>query len=56
MSQWYNLNCASGVSGQLTINVSGPVTYISPALGSLIPIVSGTTFTYTIADFGSVNF
>ena len=56
MSQWYNLNCASGVSGQLTINVSGPVTYISPALGSLTPLVSGTTFTYNITDFGSVNF
>jgi uncharacterized repeat protein (TIGR01451 family) len=56
MSQWYNLNCASGVSGQLTINVAGPVTYIAPALGSLTPIVSGTTFTYNIQDFGSVNF
>lgn len=56
MSQWYNLNCASGVSGQLTINVSGPVTYVAPALGSLTPIVSGTTFTYNIADFGSINF
>ncbi|MBL7936529.1 MAG: T9SS type A sorting domain-containing protein [Bacteroidia bacterium] len=56
MSQWYNLKCATGVSGQLTINVSGPVTYIAPTLGSLTPIVSGTTFTYNIADFGSVNF
>lgn len=56
MSQWYNLKCATGVSGQLTINVSGPVTYIAPPLGSLTPIVSGTTFTYNIADFGSVNF
>ena len=56
VSQWYNLNCATGVSGQLIINISGPVTYIAPAPGSLIPIVSGTTFTYNIADFGSANF
>lgn len=56
MSQWYNLNCAAGVSGQLTLNVSGPVTYVSPSLGSLTPIVSGTTFTYNITDFGTVNF
>lgn len=55
MSQWYNLNCASGVSGQLTVNVSGPVTYVASALGSFTPTVSGTTFTYNIADFGNVN-
>lgn len=55
MSQWYNLNCASGVSGQLTVNVSGPVTYVASALGSSTPTVSGTTFTYNIADFGNVN-
>jgi uncharacterized repeat protein (TIGR01451 family) len=56
MSHWYNLNCASGISGQLVINVSGPVTYVAPAVGSLTPIVSGATFTYTIADFGNVDF
>jgi uncharacterized repeat protein (TIGR01451 family) len=56
MSQWYNLNCAAGISGQVVINVSGPVTFIAPAGNSLIPIVSGTTFTYNIADFGNVNF
>jgi uncharacterized repeat protein (TIGR01451 family) len=56
MSQWYNLNCVAGISGQVVINVSGPVRFIAPANGALIPIVSGTTFTYNIADFGSVNF
>lgn len=55
MSQWYNLNCAAGISGQVVINVSGPVTFIAPAGNSLIPIVSGTTFTYNITDFGNVN-
>lgn len=56
MSKWYNLNCASGISGQLTVNVSGPVTFVASSIGSLTPIVTGTTFTYNIADFGSVNF
>ncbi|MBI3519543.1 MAG: T9SS type A sorting domain-containing protein [Bacteroidetes bacterium] len=56
MSRWYNLNCASGISGQLTVNISGPVTYVAPAIDSFTPIVSGTTFTYNIADFGNVNF
>lgn len=56
MSQWYNLNCATGVSGQLTLNITGPVTYIASAAGSLIPIVSGNMFTYNITDFGTVNF
>jgi hypothetical protein len=55
MSKWYNLNCASGISGQLVVNISGPVTYISPAPGALIPNISGNTFTYNISDFGNIN-
>ncbi|MES2761513.1 MAG: T9SS type A sorting domain-containing protein [Bacteroidota bacterium] len=55
MSQWYNLNCASGISGQVVINVSGPVTYVSPAAGALIPLVSGNSFTYVVSDFGTIN-
>ncbi|MES2565236.1 MAG: T9SS type A sorting domain-containing protein [Bacteroidota bacterium] len=54
MSQWYCLNCASGISGELIINVSGPVTYVAPSGGSLTPIVAGNSFTYTISDFGTI--
>ena len=55
VSQWYNLNCAAGVSGQVQIAVSGPVAYVSPALGALTPSIAGNVFTYSIADFGTVN-
>ncbi len=55
MSQLYNFNCASGVSGSATFSVDGPVTYIGPAPGALTPVVSGNVYTYTIPDFGSIN-
>ncbi|MDO9185394.1 MAG: T9SS type A sorting domain-containing protein [Bacteroidia bacterium] len=55
MSQWYNLNCANGISGQVQITVTGPVTYTGIALGALTPTITGNVFTYTIADFGTIN-
>lgn len=55
ITQWYNLNCLSGVGGSLVFSVNGPVTYIGPAVGSLTPSVLGNVYTYTIADFGAIN-
>jgi uncharacterized repeat protein (TIGR01451 family) len=55
ISKWYNLNCASGISGIVSFAVSGPVNYIGTALNSLTPNVSGNIFTYTISDFATVN-
>jgi uncharacterized repeat protein (TIGR01451 family) len=55
MSQFYNMNCASGTGGQVVINVSGPVTFTGSTPGALVPNVAGTTFTYSIPDFGSLN-
>lgn len=55
MSQWYHLHCASGMSGTVSIHVTGPVTYVGAAPGALIPVVSGTVFTYAIADFGLIQ-
>ncbi|MDF2451942.1 MAG: C-terminal target protein [Bacteroidota bacterium] len=55
MSHWYNLNCASGLSGTISFLVTGPVTYMGPVAGALIPNVSGNLFTYNIVDFGTVN-
>jgi len=55
MSHWYNLNCGAGVSGQIVVTVTGPVTYLGPAIGALTPLASGNVFTYTIADFGSIS-
>ncbi len=55
ISNWYNLHCSSGVSGQVVIIVTGPVTYVSPTLGALTPSVAGNVFTYNVADFGATN-
>jgi uncharacterized repeat protein (TIGR01451 family) len=55
LSHWYHLNCASGVSGQVQITVSGAITYKGIVPGALAPSVSGKVFTYTIADFGLVD-
>jgi hypothetical protein len=56
MSNWYNLNCAAGVSGIIQVTVTGSVTYNGVAPNALTPNVAGNVFTYTIADFGNVNF
>ncbi|MEO8760725.1 MAG: T9SS type A sorting domain-containing protein [Bacteroidia bacterium] len=55
ISQWYNLTCATGISGQVQITVTGPVTYFGAAPGALTPVVGGNVYTYNIADFGAVN-
>jgi uncharacterized repeat protein (TIGR01451 family) len=56
MASFYGLICASGVSGSVVVDFTGPITYISEAPGSLVPSVIGNTLTYSIADFGLVNF
>lgn len=55
-SNFYGARCAAGVSGAVTTTFSGPVQFISAAPGALVPSVNGNTLTYTIADFGAVNF
>jgi uncharacterized repeat protein (TIGR01451 family) len=55
MGAWYNLNCASGLSGKVQITVTGNVTYTGIPPGALTPSVSGNVFTYSIADFGTIN-
>ena len=55
LSSLYGLHCASGISGQVVISVSGPVTFNSVSSGSLIPYISGNVFTYNVADFGTIN-
>jgi Leucine-rich repeat (LRR) protein len=53
---WYNLNCnSSNYSGTVNIQVTGPVTYVSPDVGALTPQVNGNTFTYFINNFSSLN-
>jgi uncharacterized repeat protein (TIGR01451 family) len=56
LAQFYGMNCASGESGIVTTTLNGPVTYMSPAAGSLTPTtVSGNILTYNVADFGALT-
>jgi uncharacterized repeat protein (TIGR01451 family) len=55
LSQAYGLHCAAGVAGQIEVTVTGPVTYTSTPIWALTPTISGNTYTYAIADFGSLN-
>ncbi len=55
MSHWYNFNCSAGVSGQVQVTLSGPATFTGVQAGALVPSVAGNVFTYSIADFGTIN-
>ncbi len=56
-SSFFGAHCIAGVSGSVTVTISGPASYNSPASGALIPSnVTGNTITYNVADFGAVNF
>jgi Leucine-rich repeat (LRR) protein len=51
-----NMNCASGISGTVSITVDGPVTYLGPSQFSLIPSsIVGNTYNYIIPDFDNLN-
>ncbi len=57
LSNFYGQHCAAGVSGEVTVTITGPAHYSSPAVGSLTPSsISGNTITYNIADFGTIDF
>lgn len=56
LSNFYGAHCASGVSGSIVVTFTGPVQFVSAGSGALIPVVSGNTLTYSVADFGALNF
>jgi uncharacterized repeat protein (TIGR01451 family) len=57
IANFYGVHCATGISGTVTVSFTGSVNYVSPAAGALTPDnVSGNTITYTIPDFGTVDF
>ena len=51
----YGAICAGHSSGTVTTVLSGPVTFVSPMNGALVPVVTGDTLTYTITNFDSVS-
>jgi len=54
MSQYYGLNCSNNVSGTITIEYTGPVTFVSSQY-NVLPTISGDTLTFDISNFGSVS-
>lgn len=53
---WYNLDCDSlNYSGTVSIQINGPVLYVSPAPNALTPQVIGNIFTYAISDFNNLT-
>lgn len=53
----FKLNCAKGIGGTVTTSISGSAAYLAPQLGALTPSsVSGSTITYSIADFSKIDF
>ena len=57
ISDWYGnaLNCAFGINGEVIVTVDGPVNYIGPGNGALIPMINGNSYTYIISDFANVD-
>jgi len=53
---WYNLDCdTTTYSGNVIVEIDGPLSYISPAPGALTPQVNGNIFTYSISNFNSLT-
>ncbi len=55
ITNFYGLQCASGISGNVKIILDSNVTFISSSNGAQVPIVNGDTLIYSIADYGTIN-
>ncbi len=56
-SNYFGAHCAAGISGTVSITITGACAYISPAIGALTPnTVIGNVLTYNIADFGVLSY
>jgi len=51
----YNLTSTNSISGEIKIDINGPVSYNNSS-GTLTPTtINGTSLSYTISDFGTLN-
>lgn len=56
-SNFYGAHCAAGTSGNVQLIINGSAHYDSPASGAVMPTtVSNDTVTWSVTDFGTVNF
>ncbi len=57
VSNFFGVHCASTISGDVTVVLDGPITFVSADTNALVPTtISGDTLTYSIADLGTVDF
>ncbi len=56
-TNFYGAHCAAGTSGSVQLIINGAAHYASAASGALTPTsIVNDTITWSIADFGAVNF
>jgi uncharacterized repeat protein (TIGR01451 family) len=55
MTGFSGSHCLANISGEVNITVSGPVSFSGVPSGALIPVISGSVFTYNIPNFENVN-
>ncbi len=52
----YGATCGTAQSGEVTVLLSGPVSYVGPDINALTPsAVAGNMLTYSIADISALN-
>lgn len=55
IAKYYNMNCGT-FGGTITLNINGPVQYLSPSIGALTPTsIIGNIITYQVADFSTIT-
>ncbi|MBK7966533.1 MAG: leucine-rich repeat domain-containing protein [Bacteroidetes bacterium] len=54
-SNYFGAHCSMGVSGNVTISITGPCNFHSPVIGALVPnSVIGNVLTYNVIYFGTI--
>jgi hypothetical protein len=53
MAGLYNLNCAPGLSGTVTVIINGPATFLGVLSGTPSPLVVGDTLMFSIPDYAT---
>jgi uncharacterized repeat protein (TIGR01451 family) len=57
LSNFYGVNCANGISGTVTITITGACNYVSSPSYALTPTTAiGNVLTYSITDFGAISY
>ncbi len=55
LSKLSNLNCATGINGDIKVTINGPATFYSVIPGTVTPTFYLDSLVYSISDWGLVN-